>query len=282
MESLDVAIAIRPGEHACCRLRHAEDRQRLAAAFVWDGLARSQKVVYLHDRDDEDQALRHLLSPGRDVAAARASGQLALCRTTDTYLRDGAFEIDRTLALIRDKHTEALAEGYAGLCLIGEMTWALAGAEGSDQLAAYEQQLGQLLEDRTLTLFCHYDHGRFAIPVLAEVADAHLVDVPPELATIGRDGRIAAAVIRPGRVLRLAGDLDFESSQSLTDVLDGHFHGPLSLDLADLAYVDVAGMRALRGRTGQDLMIVAASDAVHRLAPLLAWDTDPNIALPVG
>jgi hypothetical protein len=39
-------------------------------------------------------------------------------------------------------------------------------------------------------------------------------------------------------------------------------------------------MRALRGRTGQLLEIVAASTAVHRLLALLAWDTDPIIEVP--
>jgi hypothetical protein len=36
-------------------------------------------------------------------------------------------------------------------------------------------------------------------------------------------------------------------------------------------------MRALRGRTGQSLTIVAASPAVRRLLALLTWDTDPAI-----
>jgi hypothetical protein len=42
----------------------------------------------------------------------------------------------------------------------------------------------------------------------------------------------------------------------------------------------VTGMRALRGRTAQPLEIVAASETVHRLLRLLAWDTDPAIKAP--
>jgi STAS domain-containing protein len=65
----------------------------------------------------------------------------------------------------------------------------------------------------------------------------------------------------------------------VSEVLDAHFHGPLRLDLANLSYVDVAGMRALRGRRGQRLTISPASDAVRRLLALLAWDTDPDVEL---
>jgi hypothetical protein len=46
-----------------------------------------------------------------------------------------------------------------------------------------------------------------------------------------------------------------------------------------LTYVDVAGMRALRGRTGQPVAIDGASEPVMRLAELLAWDTDPDVDL---
>ncbi|MEA2444923.1 MAG: hypothetical protein QOJ12_2215, partial [Thermoleophilales bacterium] len=83
--------------------------------------------------------------------------------------------------------------------------------------------------------------------------------------------------VNPGSTLRLAGELDFGCSQTLAAVLDAHYHGDLSLDLADLRFVDVAGMRALRGRKGQRLKILAASAGVRQLVDLLAWDTDPDI-----
>jgi hypothetical protein len=45
MSDAHPAVAIRPGEHACCRLAGAEDREALAAAYVRDGLMRGHKVV---------------------------------------------------------------------------------------------------------------------------------------------------------------------------------------------------------------------------------------------
>jgi anti-anti-sigma factor len=101
----------------------------------------------------------------------------------------------------------------------------------------------------------------------------------PELATVGREGCLAAARISDGETLRLSGELDFSSAEALGDVLRAHFHGKLQLDLADLDFVDVAGMRALRGTKEQPLIIVAASDCVHRLVSLLAWDTAPGIEI---
>ena len=44
-----------------------------------------------------------------------------------------------------------------------------------------------------------------------------------------------------------------------------------------LSYVDVSGMRALRGRSGQPLTLAGASAPVLRLVDLLGWDTDPTV-----
>jgi anti-anti-sigma factor len=146
-----------------------------------------------------------------------------------------------------------------------------------EQVAEYERRIDSP-DDGTRVLLCQYDHRHFTPGTMRDMADAHGVDASPDLAAIGRDGMLAAARVH-GDTLRLAGELDFGCATALADVLDAHFHGPLRLDLADLSYVDVAGMRALRGRKGQALTIVGASPGVRRLLELMAWDTDPGIEL---
>jgi anti-anti-sigma regulatory factor len=109
------------------------------------------------------------------------------------------------------------------------------------------------------------------------------VDIGPELASLSRAGNLAAARTGArdgdGEALRLAGELDYAAAGPLAAVLAAHFHGQLVVDLGDLEFVDVAGMRALRGRMGQPLRITAASATVKRLLALLAWDTDPLVEI---
>jgi ABC-type transporter Mla MlaB component len=103
------------------------------------------------------------------------------------------------------------------------------------------------------------------------------VEISPELAPLGRDGDLAGArVLRTG-ALRLAGELDYDCAGTLADVLAAHFCGNLRLDLADLRFVDVVGMRALRGKAWQALSIAGASEPVRRLLSLMGWDTDPDV-----
>jgi anti-anti-sigma regulatory factor len=77
----------------------------------------------------------------------------------------------------------------------------------------------------------------------------------------------------------MAVKLDLEAAPTLTEVLCGRCRGSLTLDLADLDFADVAGMRVLRGRPEQrSIGVVAASEAVRRLSDLMGWDTDPGVA----
>jgi anti-anti-sigma regulatory factor len=276
MPSYDVAVAIRPGEHACCRFAHAQDRERLTLDFVRDGLRRGHKVVYRCGGEDEDGVVAALAGPDELLESARARGQLAIRPLRQARTPDGRLDVDRMLADLGEEREQATAEGYAGLSVAGDMAWALDDASALERLAEYETRVADHMDPGPVVFLCLYDHGRSGTGTLSDVTAAHDVDVSPELAPLGRDSLLAAARVQ-GDTLRLAGELDFGCTPGLADVLDAHFHGALCLDLADLRFVDVAGMRTLRGRKGQPMKISATSGAVRRLVVLLGWDTDPGV-----
>jgi anti-anti-sigma regulatory factor len=274
----DFAVAIRPGEHACCRFAHADDRRRLALAFVRAGLARGHRVAYLSGEDDATRFVADLAALDDRVDEALERGQLNVRPALGEYIPNGTFDPADMRAVLRDEHAQALADGYSGLSMAGDMSWALLAAPGLDQLAPYEHEVATMM-DADVAFLCIYDHGRFAAGTLAQLAESHGVDVSPELAQVGRVGYLAASRVLPGPILRLCGELDFECAEAIAGVLDAHYHGTLRLDLADLSYVDVTGLRALRGKNGQRLAITSASQPVRRLLGLLGWDTDPAIEI---
>jgi hypothetical protein len=276
----DFAVAIRPGEHACCRFAHADDRRRLAFAFVRAGLDRGHKVVYLDSEDDTSDFVADLAATDDRVDEALEQGQLEVRPASGDYIPDGTFSPARMRDVLDDERARAQADGYPGLSMAGDMGWALGLAPGVDSLVEYERSIAAIIEDGpTLAFVCIYDHGRFGAGTLAQLVEPHGVDVSPELALVGRVGYLAASRVLPGPVLRLCGELDFGCAEALGGVLDAHYHGTLRLDLADLAYVDVAGLRTLRGKSGQPLAITAASRPVRSLLALLGWDTDPGIEI---
>jgi anti-anti-sigma regulatory factor len=271
----DVAVVVRPGEHGCCRFAAADDRRRVAVGVVRDGLQRGYRVLYLCDRADVQDFVSELAALDDAIEPALERGQLQVRSSADDYAPDGRFEMERMLVSLCEERDRALAEGYEGMTITGELGEAFRAAGGAESVEEYERRLDEL-DFPTAVRLCQYDHARFGAGTVSAVACSHDVDLAPELAAIGREGVLAAARLRSG-ALRLAGELDFECASTLADVLGAHFHGPLPLDLADVSYVDVSGMRALRGGTGQQLVIAGASESVRRLLALLAWDTDPDV-----
>jgi ABC-type transporter Mla MlaB component len=271
------AVAVRPGEHACVRLAETADRARVAAGFMLDGIARGNRVVYLCDDDDPGTFARDLVRRDPRIAAAHAAGQVELRVARDVYMPDGRFDPGRMIEFGARERRASLDAGHRGLWIAGDMTWAVDDSDAVGALVRYERALDRTLGDPSMINLCLYDPSRFENGLLTEIAAAHAVDVAPELAPIGRLGRLAAA--RTNGALRLAGDLDFVSAEALADVLEVHFPGPLEVDLAGLRFVDVIGMRALRGRRGRQLTIVDASSVVRRLVELLAWSGDPGITV---
>ena len=284
MTNPSVASAVRPGEHACARLGRREDHQILVVAFIRHGLDAGHRVLCLGEDGFCVELVDALEQADARVGPARAGGQLRLCSAREAYLPDGTFDPDDMIELIRTEHAAALRDGYAALSVTGDMAWAVEDAPGVEALSDYEHRLNAEACD-TLVMLCHYDQPSLAVALPADVAEQHCVDIGPELASLSRAGNLAAARTGArdgdgdGEALRLAGELDYAAAGPLAALLAAHFHGQLIVDLGDLEFVDVAGMRALRGRMGQPLRITAASATVKRLLALLAWDTDPLVEI---
>jgi anti-anti-sigma factor len=273
-----IACAIRPGEHACARLGRDEDQLALALAFMRHGLDGAHRILCLGDGGFCGELVDALCAADGRAEEALAAGQVVTRSAHESYLRDGTFDADRMIALIRDENAAALRDGYAALSITGDMRWAYDGAPGADGLADYERRLDGERRD-TLLILCRYD-ARFAHAGHHDVSDLHELDIGPELATLLASGNVAAARTMHDE-LRLTGELDYVAAEALERVLAAHFHGRLVVDLRDLHFVDVAGMRALRGRKGQPLRITAASASVRRMLALLGWDTDPGVEMGV-
>ena len=238
------------------------------------GLAEGHRVVALVNGDPAAWAAQ-LAADDPRVEQALEGGQLELRAASEVYLADGSFDMEAMLAEVRAEHARAIRDGYPALSMTGEMGAALRVAP-EEEFHEYERRLGGLMESGTLVFLCQYDHHSLGTHALSDLAGNHCVDGSPELAPIGREGDLAAARVS-GHTVRISGELDFVCAQSLADVLDTHFHGERRFDLADVTFVDVAGMRALRGRPDRTLTITAASEPVQWLLALLAWDTDPRI-----
>lgn len=153
--------------------------------FLRQGLERGEKVLYIVDAHTAETVLDYLRddgpalerSEGLDVEPYLASGQLGILAVDDAYMRNGVFDPDGMIALLRSATEHALVEGYAALRVIGEMTWALRGLSGSERLIEYESKLNTFFPGSKCLAICQYDRRAFDPAMLLDMLATHPIVV---------------------------------------------------------------------------------------------------------
>ncbi|MGD9503954.1 MAG: MEDS domain-containing protein [Syntrophobacteraceae bacterium] len=154
------------GDHICCLYESDHEQRATLRSFVQEGWERGEKIIHIMDE----------LAPstGAPVFRAKRGDGLgkdgereALCvlAAQDVYLRGGAFHPDEMLSFFKDETDRALSEGYAGLRVSSEMTWALRKKPGSDELIEFEAKLDAYLPHSKCMAMCRWDLRRFP-PIL--------------------------------------------------------------------------------------------------------------------
>ncbi len=185
---------LRARDHLGCLYETEDERRKVLLPFLRQGLERSEKVIYIADPLAAEAVLGYLRQDlGSDkVECYLANGQL----TTLAYdvasrsVRQGIFDPDAMLALLRAGKEQALAEDYAVLRVATEMTWVLRGLPGSEGtqvsqedvrlargLIEFEARLNEFLADSRCLVLCQYDRRVLDPAVLLDVLRTHPVAV---------------------------------------------------------------------------------------------------------
>jgi anti-anti-sigma regulatory factor len=228
-------------DHACLTFGEPEELFDLTAAFVRDGLDGGLKVVWLSDATP-DRATAELARRGVEVEPALASGQLTTAGCEDRLLTGRVFSASQAMSWL---NRELEACGGQGLRLAVDMSWALRPVTGVEQLPQFEERLAAAVAGTTVSVLCQYDRERFDPVTLASVAAFHTRSVAA--ATYHNDVmlRICRQYAPPG--IRLAGELDYQASESLALALTEalRLDGDVTVNMAALAFIDVTCSRMI-------------------------------------
>jgi len=228
---------LRSGDHACLTFAEAEELFDLTAAYVRDGLAGGLKVIWLSD-EGRGVAVAELARRGIAVQPAIEAGQMAAEECEGRLLTGQVFSADAALGWLTGQVNSARREGFGGLRVAVDMSWALRPVAGVEELPAFDQGLTAELDGGTASVLCQYDRERFDPVTLASVAAFHTCQV--SAATYYHDAvlRICRQYAPPG--IRIAGELDYQAEEPLALALAEavRMEGDLVLNLAALAFMD--------------------------------------------
>jgi PAS domain S-box-containing protein len=160
------------GDHACPICESQAEQLAIAVPHVKTGLQLSERCQCIAGDSSIDAIVDALAAAEVDVAREIARGALVLTRFSETPYAGGA-DVPGFLAFLRQMESAALADGLAGLRLLGWTDWMLRPELDPDRLVEYEAQINQLVANSRTMVLCFYDRPRFDSAFIHEVLRAH-------------------------------------------------------------------------------------------------------------
>ncbi len=171
--SLGCVRQLQRGQHACLLYGEQEDPLALVAPYAALAFEAGERCVYVVGELDPLRIERSLEAAGVDVARQRERGALVLVSHWEVSFPDGEFDPSAMIAYLRQTIAQSLAEGFTGLRVVAEMTWALQMGVGANKLIHYEALGNHLYPDEPLVAVCMYDRSRFPAAVCHDAMRVH-------------------------------------------------------------------------------------------------------------
>jgi anti-anti-sigma regulatory factor len=269
-------------DHACLTFGEPEELFDLTAAFVRDGLSAGLKVVWLSEAGP-GPAAAELARRGIAVAPALAAGQMAAVGFEGHVLSGQAFRARDAMGWLSGQAAACRREGFPGLRIAVDMSWALQPVAGVEQLPDFEEGIAAAVADTALSVLCQYDRERFDSVTLATVAAFHTRSVAA--ATYYADAmlRICRQYAPPG--IRLAGEIDHRHAEPLALALAEaiRLEGDITVNMAGLAFIDASCARmildAARGMAGSRAVVLQCRPPIAARFVLLGAAEMPGVSV---
>lgn len=168
-------------DHLCLIYETRQEQFAAVIPFMFQGLERGEKCVYIADENTASEVLEAMESVGIAVEAAQKSGALSVITKKETYLREGYFDSDQMICSLQEAIDSAKKEGFTALRVTGEMTWALGGEIGVGRFLEYEAKLKYFFADHDILAICQYNRERFTCGIIRDVILTHPLVINGEM-----------------------------------------------------------------------------------------------------
>ncbi len=270
---------IRPGDHAAFPFSSAEEQADVIGAFLYDGLASREKVIYVGAADPA--RLPGLLRPDTDHLAG--TGQLRVIQGGAACLTHGRFDPDRMIAVIGREITEAAEQGYPAIRVTADMSWILDQPDGYPLVLACETRFEEAIAPGPAVMaICQLDRTRCPAEQLCAITRTHRTRVVanPDF----DDGVLRIVRSHAPNGLRLTGELDVARQKPFLTALASAARSPgeIHLDFAGVRFLDLGILsllvtHALRDCPSRRLILDDLPPDVASLIETLGWHHVPGL-----
>lgn len=253
-------------DHACWVSDAPAERRPRLTRFLSIGLARGERVGFYGASPEHcATAAADLAGAGVAVGELTARGQLIFGSAEAEYVGAAAFDPQRRLAGDAAAVQASLDSGYGGLRVAADVGWLQRHPAARTAWPGYELGADLLAAELPFTALCMYERQAWQPRRLALLEALHSHHAHDAARAVTAGFRVHG--LRDGAI-RLSGELDLiyaaDVEQALAVAAQRCRAGVL--DVTDLGFADVAGMRAI-ARACQTLLRHAGRATVRGASP---------------
>lgn len=155
------------GTHICLIYNDDRERKKVITKYVESGLLDREQVYYLADEMSPEEAKQWLSDIDVECDDCIVDSAEAV------YCEGGYFSADRMLDNLKKYYKAGIQAGHSACRVTGEMSWALRGIPGSEELMEYESRINLVVPEYPITAVCQYDARRFDGDTIFECLRVH-------------------------------------------------------------------------------------------------------------
>ena len=136
---------MRPTNHVIFVYDSKEAKRNVLFSYIKFGLESGEMTVYVATEESINEIREAMQSHGINVEEYRQKGALRILNYDEIYIIDGEFNINVTMSVWNKLYSEALAKGFNGMRVTGEMS-CFFKHNLLQELLEYESALHRVLE----------------------------------------------------------------------------------------------------------------------------------------
>lgn len=164
---------VRLGDHIVHFYENDEQRSGLLVEFIKDAIGQNHKCLCILDKDMAVALQDRLLKIGMDVGYYLIEGQLLLLTHDEFYMKEGAFDDEKLVKLIVEATEAAGKQGWAGLRIANEFTWAVANKNNADAWLRFEATINNYLGELPVIMLCQYNQRMVSGQIVNNLIKTH-------------------------------------------------------------------------------------------------------------
>jgi signal transduction histidine kinase len=190
----DQIAALKQGEHLCSVYETTNEMMTQAVPYLQQGLLSGERCIYVADENTNETVLLYLKNGGVNADKAVNDGNLILWNHQD-YKPAGLFDRKVMYDFVQGNVQKAMEQGFSGLRVAVEMTWAPSAGVTLQDLVGWESLLNRLSYPGSKASFiCMYNQSLLPSALIRKALYVHPVVVlghqvcpnlfyqPPEIA----------------------------------------------------------------------------------------------------